>query len=52
MVILLGSVVSDPGVIVNLGARALCQVPDTSAEKVRRREKPYDVGLFHARMSP
>jgi len=44
MVILLGSVVSDPGVIVNRDAPALCQVADTGNEKVQKREKPYDVG--------
>src|SRR5688572_4833330 len=40
MVILLGSVASDPGVIVNLAACALCQVADTGAEKVPGRETP------------
>jgi hypothetical protein len=40
MVILLGSVASDPGVIVNLGARALCQLADTTAKKVPGRETP------------
>jgi len=40
MVILLGSVASDPGVIVNLAACALCQVADTAAEKVPGRETP------------
>jgi hypothetical protein len=40
MVILLGSVACDPGVIVNLDAGTLCQVADTAAEKVPGRETP------------
>src|SRR5687768_9314221 len=40
MVILLGSVACDPGVIVNLAACALCQVADTAAEKLPGRETP------------
>ncbi|HKX58347.1 MAG TPA: hypothetical protein VJN00_03130, partial [Steroidobacteraceae bacterium] len=45
MLILLGSVASDPGVIVNRQGRALCQVADTRARKVRKRENPHNVGL-------
>jgi hypothetical protein len=40
MVILLGPVASDPGVIVNRGAVALCQAADTAPEKVPGRETP------------
>jgi hypothetical protein len=45
MVILLGSVASDPGLIVRRGAGALCQVADTAPEKQRGCETPYNVGL-------
>jgi hypothetical protein len=40
MVILLGSVAFDPGVMLGAQAPALCQVGDTTAAKVQPREKP------------
>jgi hypothetical protein len=50
MVILLGSLL-DPGAMLNRAEMALCQAADTRREKVREREKPYDVG-HHSRGRP